>query len=168
MASQGRKVAKDRPLSRQPRRYHCIDIWPTAGRCPLVITSELRQWHSAVILETQPALQGKIKPTALKECELISSNRDGFIQVQVFHRSHAHQLPHTPSAVLSVPRMPQDWLCWQDLAVRPWRCAGGTGLPRDKKKCCVLCWQAKGMSRAAAPSAGVTMGGTLWHSHWWL
>lgn len=162
MASQGREGAKDRPPSRQPCRYHCIDIWTAAGRWPLAIT-ELRQWHSAVISETQPALHGKIKPSALKKKAWVNF----FRQRWVYPGSGFPLQPCPPAstrAILAVP-MRQAWLRWQDLGVQPWRRAGGTGLPRDKKKCCGFVLASEGHEQGSSPQCRRHHGGTLWHSH---
>lgn len=132
----------------------------------------MRQQHCS-----QLGLCGKRNPTAFKKKKkpLLSTVRDGFMQDGVSCRSQAHQLPCTESLVLRVPTILQDCPRRQDLGVCCcwlWRCAGGAGIPRDKKEQHDFVLASEGTSRAPSPSAGCHSsgchrhhGGTLSHSH---
>ena len=125
-----------------------------AGHC----IGQMRQ--SAVILDTQPGLHGKIKLSALKKKVQVILFQQQEMDLSRLRSSAAAMATsfHTHTALGPQGcRDPRDCLRWQDLGVCGswlWGCAGGTGFPRDMKKRRGLVLEAEGVSRAAVPGAG--------------
>lgn len=157
MASQGRgEAAEDRPPSHQPYRYHSIDLWTTAGRWPLAITSGRLEAATPCSYPSYSAhLTWKNKAISIKKVQVnffqqseMDLSRFGFPAAAMPTSFHTHNplssgsqdAPGLPA--LAGPGVGCSWL---------WRCAGGTGLPRDKKKRCGFVLASKGREQGSSP-----------------